>query len=188
MSKILVIYASDYGSTEKAAQKIAEGARAVEGTEVEVKKALEVTPEDMSAADGIIAGSPTHMGSMHWELKKWIDEVCGGLWMKDALVGKVGAVFGTGGGYGNAGGGCELTMLSLLNNFAELGLILVPLPRNTPGYDKAGLQWGPYARAHTEQGQPVGVKEEQLESFMNHGANVARIAKVAQQHSFFPKP
>lgn len=30
------------------------------------------------------------------------------LWLKDALIGKIGAVFVSGGGYGSAGGGAEL--------------------------------------------------------------------------------
>jgi len=85
------------------------------------------------ASDAVIVGSPVHMGSPDWCVKKFIDTVCSLLWMKDSLIGKVGAVF-------TSGGGCELPMLAMLNNFAELGMLMVPLPKNTPGYAVGGLQ------------------------------------------------
>ncbi len=185
MANILVVYATDYGNTKTVAEAVADGARSVAGTEVTVKEAEAVTGDDLTAADGIVFGSPTHMGSADWRIKKLIDTVCAPLWMKDALVGKVGAVFATGGGYGNAGGGNEVNMLGMLNNFAELGLVLLPLPRNTPGYGEAGLQWGPYVRTHAADGSPAGTTAEQLVSAHQHGANVARAADALRGNSIF---
>jgi NAD(P)H dehydrogenase (quinone) len=176
MAKVLVAYASDYGSTKKMAEAVTKGAAEVEGSEVILKEATEVTQEDMLAADAIITGSPVHMGSMHWKVKKMIDEVCARIWMADKLVGKVGAVFASGGGFGNAGEGCELTMLSMVNNMMELGMIIVSLPKNTENYGKGGLQWGPYGRAGDENGAPVGVSEDALVVCRAHGKNVARVA------------
>ncbi len=187
MTKVLVIYATSYGSTKKMAQAIASGAQSVAGTEVVVKTAEEVTAEDMTSSDAVIVGSPVHMGSPDWRVKKFIDEVCGKLWMQDSMIGKVGAVFASGGGFGSAGGGCEVTMLALLNNLAELGMILVPLPKNTPGYPQGGLQWAPYGRAHSEDGTPTGLSDERTEAAKHHGANVARIAAVLKGHELFAK-
>ena len=118
MGTILIAYASDYGSTEKMAAAAAEGVREVAGMTALVKKAEEVTADDFIASDGILFGSPVHMGGMDWRMKKLIDTVCSGLWMKNSLNGRVGGVFVSGGGFGGGGGGCELTMLSMLNNFA----------------------------------------------------------------------
>jgi NAD(P)H dehydrogenase (quinone) len=168
MTSLLVIYASDYGNTEKAAQKIADGVQSVSNCEAVLKKAEEVTEDNCLAADGIIIGTPVHMGSPDARIKTFIDKV----------FGKVGAVFSTGSGYGNAGGGCELAMLSLLSNFAELGMIIVPLPRNTKGYATGGLQWGSYARSASESMEQVGVNEETLEATWHHGANVARVTRM----------
>ncbi len=175
MTKILVTYATDYGNTEKMAQAVAQGAGEIEGTDVTLKVATEVTKEDMLAADGIVMGSPVHMGSMHWKMKQMIDIVCSQLWMPDLLVGKVGAVFVSGGGFGGAGEGCELTMLSMINNLVELGIIFVPLPKNTTNYAKGGLQWGPYGRSGDEDGKPVGISEDSLVVCRHHGMNVARV-------------
>jgi NAD(P)H dehydrogenase (quinone) len=78
-------------------------------------------------------------------------------------------------------------MLSMMNNLAELGLLLVPLPKNTPGYSKGGLQWGPYGRSMTEDLQPFesGVPDERIEAARNHGANVARVAAAVKGKTLF---
>src|SRR5689334_4659941 len=135
---VLVIYATDYGSTQRLAEAVAEGARGVAGTTAVVKTADETTADDLTAADVIIMGSPVHMGSPDWRIKKLIDGVFSRLWMGDKLVGKVGAVFTTGGGFGSAGGGAEITQLAMLNNIAECGMLIVPFPKCSPGYAKAG--------------------------------------------------
>ncbi len=180
MTRILVLYATDYGATRAMAEAVLEGAASVEGVVALLRSAEEVTAEDMISSDGIVFGSPVHMGSMDWRVKKAIDAVCSGLWMRDALVGKVGAVFVTGGGFGGAGGGVELTMLAMLANLAELGMLIVTLPKNAPGYQNGGLHWGPYMRTGDEAGNPAGVNPESLELARHHGANVAR---VAQRHA-----
>jgi NAD(P)H dehydrogenase (quinone) len=122
---------------------------------------------------------------MDWRVKKFIDTVCSAAWMKNLAVGKAGAVFASGSGFGNAGGGAELTMLGMANNLAELGLILLPLSKHLDGYAKAGLQWGPYGRAHNEDLSPKGLAEEQLTAARAHGANLARLAEVLKNNKIF---
>jgi len=188
MTNVLIVYATDYGNTRKMAEAIASGAMSVPDTQVSVKLAENVITDDLIASDAVIVGTPVHMGSPDWRVKKFIDTVCSRLWMKDSLIGKVGAVFATGSGYGNAGGGCELTMLAVLNNLAELGMVMVPLPKNTPGYHLAGMQWGPYGRSAGEKMEQTGVTDERLEAARHHGANVSRIASVLKGHDLFAKP
>lgn len=187
MTKLLVIYASDHGNTEKAAEKVVGGIQSISHCEAVLKDADEVTEEDCLAADGIIVGSPVHMGSPDARIKAFIDRVCGALWMGDKAVGKVGGVFVTGSGYGSAGGGCELTMLSLLSNFAELGMLIVPLPKNTEGYASGGLQWGPYARSASPAMEHTGVNDETLEAAWHHGANIARVTRLMAGRNPFLK-
>ena len=176
MAQILIIYAGDYGNTEKMAHAVAEGVSTVPGAGAVLKKAEEVTADDMTASDGVLVGSPVHMGSMDWRVKKFIDTVCSGLWMQDKMNGKAAGVFVSGGGFGGAGGGAELTMLALLNNFAELGMLIVPLPKNTENYKKGGLQWGPYGRSADEDMGHTGVTAEALSVARRHGVHVARAA------------
>jgi NAD(P)H dehydrogenase (quinone) len=174
--KVLVIFASDSGHTEKMAHAVAEGAEKAAGVESRVKKASEVTEEDVRAAAAVIMGSPTHMGSMHWEMKQLIDRVFSRLWHTDALSGRVGAVFATGGGLGGAGGGVEVNFLSMLANMAEQGMVIVPLPKHSPGYARGGVHWGPWARTMDENHQVCGVSGEMLALARVHGENVARTA------------
>jgi NAD(P)H dehydrogenase (quinone) len=188
MVQIVIIYASDYGNTKKMAETIAEGAKSVNHTTAELVAVEQATADHLINADAIILGSPVHMGSPDWRVKKFIDTICSGLWMKDKLIGRVGGVFASGGGFGSAGGGCELTMLALLNNMVELGLIIVPLPKNTPGYKHGGLQWGPYGRSTGINMENTGVTKESLEAAFNHGANIARVAKALKGTELFAKP
>ena len=185
MAKILIVYAGDYGNTEKMASACAEGVEDVKGAEALVKHADKVRLEDMRDSDGVIIGSPVHMGSMDWRIKKMIDSVCSGLWMQDLMNGKVGGVFTTGSGYGNAGGGCELTMLAILNNLAELGMLIVPLPKMTDNYGQGGHQWGPYGRSGGPSMEHVGVSDEALEVARIHGANIARAAIAVKGADIF---
>jgi NAD(P)H dehydrogenase (quinone) len=187
MVKAFITYATDYGNTKKMAEAIAAGAQSVLGTEIGIKLAEEVVAEDLLDSDAIIVGSPVHMGSPDWRVKKMIDTVCSKLWMRDKLIGKVGGVFASGGGFGNSGGGVEVTLLALLNNFAELGLIMVPLPKNTPGYRLGGLQWGPYARSAGLNMEQTGVSSESLEAAFHHGANIVRVAAIMKGKSVFAK-
>jgi NAD(P)H dehydrogenase (quinone) len=185
MTSILVIYASDYGNTEKMAQAATDAIAALADTTVIMKKAEDVTADDFTGSDGVLIGTPVHMGSMDWRIKKMIDTVCSGLWMQDKLNGKVVGVFASGGGFGGAGGGVELTFLAMLNNFAELGMIFVPLPKMIEGYKKGGLQWGPYGRSADEDMNHGGVSEEVLTLTGKHGVHLARAAKALKEADIF---
>lgn len=73
MAKILIVYHSQTGNTKKMAQAVAEGARAVEGVEVILKKAADATLEDLLTADGLAAGTPENFGYMSGMLKDFFD-------------------------------------------------------------------------------------------------------------------
>ena len=73
MSKIVVVYHSGYGHTQRMAQAVAEGA----GAELIAIDAEGNLPEGgweaIGAAQAIIMGSPTYMGSVSWQFKKFAD-------------------------------------------------------------------------------------------------------------------
>lgn len=185
MARVLIVYASDYGNTKKMAEAVAEGVRSVASGEAIIKVAPDVQASDLREADAIMLGSPVHMGSCHWSVKQFIDTVTSGCWMKNELVGRVGAVFATGGGYGHGGGGVELTLLGMLSDLAELGCLLVPLPKNTPGFAKGGTQWGAYATTGDDQLKPVPMAEGALQAARAHGANVTRVADAIYGRTLF---
>jgi multimeric flavodoxin WrbA len=73
MTKTVVVYHSGYGHTQFIAQAVAKGANA---QLVAVDADGNVSEADWSvldAADAIIMGSPTYMGSVSWQFKKFAD-------------------------------------------------------------------------------------------------------------------
>jgi len=158
------------------AEAIAAGIKAGNPAAQTVLRLAEQTSQnDLLDADVIFFGTPVHMGSMAWPMKKLIDEA-GKLWMEGALEGKIGGVFVSGGGFGNAGGGVESTMISLHAHFLEQGMIVIGFPKNLPGYADGGLHWGAYGRSGNHEGMPAGVSEAALVAARSYGAHVIEIA------------
>ena len=73
MSKVVVVYHSGYGHTQRMAQSVAQGANA-ELIAIDADGNLpEGGWETLNAADAIIFGSPTYMGGASWQFKKFAD-------------------------------------------------------------------------------------------------------------------
>ncbi|MDI6847098.1 MAG: NAD(P)H-dependent oxidoreductase [Candidatus Bathyarchaeia archaeon] len=118
MARILIIYDSKTGHTEKMAFVVAEGARQISGVEVVVKKVDQTSLEDLLSADGIIMGSPTYYGQMSARLKALIDE---SVKIHGRLEEKVGAAFTSSGGTAT---GAETTLLSILQAMLVHGMVV----------------------------------------------------------------
>ena len=176
--RVLIVVDSWQGHTARVAQRVADGVRA-EGGALAMTSADEATRADLQAADAVIMGSAVHQRGMTWKMKRFVDEVCEPAWFYDDLVGRVGAVFTAGGGAGGAGGGAEAAQLDMLTNLAACGMVLVSLPKDTPGAEHGGIQWGPTIRTTTAAMQPIDpdTMDEALQlAFFHHGANVVRVA------------
>jgi NAD(P)H dehydrogenase (quinone) len=73
MSKIVVVFHSGYGHTQRMAQAVADGADA-ELLAIDAEGNLPAGGWDRLAdADAIIFGSPTYMGNVSWQFKKFAD-------------------------------------------------------------------------------------------------------------------
>ena len=148
MTRILVAYYSSYGHVRALAQAEAEGAQSVPGTIVDLRRIPETVPEtvreksgyivdetrlvspgDLASYDGIILGTPTRFGMMAGQMKQFLDQA-GGLWARNALVGKVGAVFAS---TGSQHGGHEATILSAHVPLMHFGMVIVGLPYSFAG-------------------------------------------------------
>ena len=138
MAKILIVYTTSIGNTKKMAEAVADGAKSVE-TSVTLKSSDEATIEDVKACDALILGSPIRHRTADARIKKFIEDTLEQLWLTDEVVGKVGGEFSVGGGYGNMGAGCELAQLGMLSAMAACGMVLVTLPKTTPGFEVAGM-------------------------------------------------
>lgn len=73
--KLLLVYHSQSGSTERMAKAVIAGARHtdIEGVELSVREALSATPADVLAASAYIFGTPENFGYMSGALKTFFD-------------------------------------------------------------------------------------------------------------------
>ena len=151
--KVLVLFYSAYGHIYKMAEAVAEGARKVEGMEVEIKQVPETLSseildkigateakkafahipiaeiEDLTTADAIIFGFPTRFGCMPSQMKTFIDGT-GSLWAKGALIGKIGSVFTS---TSAQHGGQESTILGFYPVLLHHGMLITGLPYSFQG-------------------------------------------------------
>lgn len=118
LSKILVVYDSRTGNTEKMAHAVAAGAKSVKAVTVTLKPAARTTPKDLLAADGVIVGSPTYYGLLSAPVKAFFDR---SVKVHGRLEGKVGAAFASAGGTAT---GAETTILSILQALLVHGMIV----------------------------------------------------------------
>jgi NAD(P)H dehydrogenase (quinone) len=79
MTIVSIVYHSGYGHTKRMAESVQAGAASVAGVEA---KLVAVDAEGnvaadawdvLAASDGIIFGSPTYMGTVSWQFKKFLD-------------------------------------------------------------------------------------------------------------------
>ena len=144
MTRILVVYYSSYGHVEQMAEAQAEGARTVDDVEVVVKRVAELVPAEVAKSsgfkldqaapiakpdeladyDGILFGTPTRFGNMAAQMRNFLDQT-GGLWARNALVGKVGGVFTC---TASQHGGQETTITSFHTTLLHHGMVVVGLP------------------------------------------------------------
>ena len=146
--KIKVVFYSMFDHIYKLAEAVAEGAREVEGAEVELLQVAELVPDDvleksgakkareafnhiptanpsdLEDADAIIFGTPTRFGNMCAQMRNFLDQT-GGLWAQGALIGKVGSVFTS---TGTQHGGQETTLTSFHITLLHHGMVIVGLP------------------------------------------------------------
>jgi NAD(P)H dehydrogenase (quinone) len=195
LAKILVLYHSFYGHIEAMAHAVADGARQVQGTTVDLKRVPETVPEEVfhnaggkanQAApvaqpgelvnyDAIIFGTPTRFGNMSAQMRNFLDQT-GGLWASGALVGKIGSVFTAS---ATQHGGQESTLLTFHVTLLHQGMVVVGLPyaeQRQMGLDE--IKGGsPYGASTITGGQGERMPSEQeLGMAAFQGKHVATIA------------
>ena len=162
MSKTVVVYHSGYGHTQRIAQTVAEGADAhlvaidAEGNVSEADWAV------INAADAIIFGSPTYMGMVSWQFKKFADATSK-QWMSGAWKDKVAGGFTCS---QNMSGDKYSTLMYFVTLAMQHGMVWVGtgmMPPRQPGHpdelNRLGSSIGVMAQADNvppEQSPPKG--------------------------------
>jgi len=130
MSKIVVVYYSGYGHTKRIAEAVAEGAKASLLAIDSEGNVPDAAWDELAAADGIIFGAPTYMGSAPWQFKKFADATSKA-WFTRAWQDKV---FGGFTNSASLNGDKAITLISLQTLASQHGGIWVSLglaPANT---------------------------------------------------------
>jgi NAD(P)H dehydrogenase (quinone) len=197
--KIYIVYYSMYGHIHRMAQAVAEGANEVQGAEVILRRVPETLPvvvlekmkaldvqkefahipvcsiEELGSADAILFGTPTRFGNMCGQMRQFLDAT-GQLWIKGALVGKVGSVFASS---NTQHGGQEATIISFHFTLLHQGMIVVGLPYAFQGQMRTDEITGcsPYGASTIagDKGERMP-SENELEGAHFQGRHVATIA------------
>jgi NAD(P)H dehydrogenase (quinone) len=199
-TRIQIVFYSMYGHIYTMAEAVAAGARSVAGVEVQLLQVPELmpdavleqygakaaraafghipvaTPAGLADADAIIFGTPTRFGNMAAQMRNFLDQT-GGLWMKGALVGKVGSVFAS---TGTQHGGQETTITSFHSTLLHHGMIIVGVPyteQRLVNMDEitGGTPYGATTLAGSDGSRQPSENERAIARFQ--GAHVADIAR-----------
>lgn len=197
--KILIVYYSMYGHVHTLAEALAKGAKEVEGAEVELRRVPETLPmevlekmnalrfqktfahipvctvEELGSANAIIFGTPTRFGNMCGQMRQFLDAT-GQLWMKKALMGKVGSVFTSS---ATQHGGQESTILSFHITLLHHGMIIVGLPYTFEGQMRIDEITGGSPYGSSTIAGPTGERmpsQNELNAASFQGRYVAEIA------------
>jgi multimeric flavodoxin WrbA len=130
MPDIVVVFHSGYGHTQRMAQAVARGA----GARLLAIDAEGNLPaggwEQLEAADAIIFGSPTYMGSVSWQFKKFAD-ASSRPWYAQAWKDKVAAGFTNSAGMSGDKQGTLLTLFTLAMQHGMIWVSQGLMPSNT---------------------------------------------------------
>lgn len=193
--RVLVLYYSSYGHVATMAGAVAAGALEA-GAEVVVKRVPELVPHEVAAKagyklddttpiarvaelpdyDAIIFGTPTRFGNMAAQMKNFLDQT-GGLWGRDALVGKFASVFTCS---GSQHGGQESTLLSAHIVLMHLGMVIVGLPYTFKGQLRMDEITGcsPYGASTLSGDNDRDPSRNELDGARFQGKYVAELARA----------
>ena len=196
MPRILVLYHSTYGHIEAMAEAVAEGARSVDGSVVDIRRVPELVPEELARQSGykldqaapvatvdelgdydaVIVGAGTRYGTAASQMRNFLDQT-GGLWMTGGLVGKVGSAFTS---TATQHGGQETTLIGLIQTLLHHGMLIAGLPYAWAGQQRMDEITGgsPYGATTITGGDGSRMpSENELEGARWQGRYVAETAK-----------
>lgn len=179
MTKVVVVYHSGYGHTQRVAQQVAAGANA-ELIAIDAEgNVADSAWDQLAAADAIIFGAPTYMGSPSWQFKKFADATSKA-WFTRAWQDKV---FGGFTNSASLNGDKQVALITLQTLASQHGGIWVSLglmPSNTKAAQRTdinnlggsvGLLVQSPADASVDE-----IPQGDLDTAKQYGARVAAIA------------
>ncbi|ATV44772.1 flavodoxin family protein [Pectobacterium brasiliense] len=180
MTDVAVVYFSGYGHTKRIAEEVAEGANAILVVIDADGHVDEQGWETLNAADAIIFGAPTYMGSIPWQFKKFADATSKA-WFTRAWQDKI---FGGFTNSASLNGDKQVTLIYLQTLASQHGGIWVSLgqaPSNTLAatrndVNNLGGSVGLLAQSPSDAGAEA-IPSGDLDTARHYGKRVADIAR-----------
>ena len=184
--KVCVIYHSGYGHTQRVAESIQSGVTSVKGIDCELLSVTELDEnspswDTLDSADAMIFGSPTYMGSVSAEMKKFM-EATSARWMELKWADKLAA------GFTNSAaqnGDKQNTLVTLCTFAAQHGMVWINL-NQTPGnntsggsvedVNRLGASLGAMAQSNADEGPDIAPLSSDLKTAELLGERVAKSA------------
>ncbi|MBA3773887.1 MAG: flavodoxin family protein [Ramlibacter sp.] len=179
MARIAVVFHSGYGHTQRMAQAVAGGA----GAQLVAIDAEGNLPaggwEQLKAADAIIFGSPTYMGSVSWQFKKFAD-ASSKPWYAQEWKDKVAAGFTNSAGMNGDKQGTLTTLFTLAMQHGMIWVSQGLMPANTKAARRDDVNYlvsysGAIAQSPSDGGA-ADMSAGDLETARLFGQRVAAIA------------
>lgn len=184
LARIAIVYHSGWGHTARLAKAVSSGVEEVEGAEALLMSVEEAQTrwDDLAAADAIIFGSPTYMGSVSAAFKAFQEATSKAVMAKGfAWKNKIAAGFTNSG----ARSGDKLATLVQIALFAAqhgmhwVNLDLPPANNSTKGSEedlnRLGFWLGAAAQSNTDQGPDLAPPESDLLTARHLGRRVAQV-------------
>ena len=175
---IVVVFHSGYGHTQRLGQAVAEGANA-QMLEIDADGNLPAGAwEQLDEATAIVFGSPTYMGSVSWQFKKFAD-ASSKPWYAQKWKDKVAGGFTTSSGMDGDKQSTLVTLFTLAMQHGMLWVGLGLLPANTRGAKRDDANYlASYAGAMAVAPADGGVRDMaagDIETARLYGARVAQV-------------
>jgi multimeric flavodoxin WrbA len=170
--KTAVVYHSGYGHTQRVAQTVAEGA-AADLITIDADGNISAADWDiLNAADAIIFGSPTYMGVVSWQFKKFADATSK-QWMSGAWKDKVAGGFTIS---SNLSGDKLSTIQYFMTLSMQLGMVWVGQAEpNNGSINRLGSSSGLMAQVGPTS-PAADIPQGDLDTAKIYGQRVAQIA------------
>jgi NAD(P)H dehydrogenase (quinone) len=186
VTKIAIVYFSNFkGNTENLAKAVQRGAESVPDTEVTLIHTDSVDEHwaTLHAADAIIFGSPTYIGSVAAKFKEFIEKLAGEVWLQRLWVNKVAGGFTVSAGRS----GDKLACLQQLVTFAsQMGMLWVPMRITGGNYSSQGSEadlnrmagyLGVMAQANIDEPAELAPPASDIATAELHGNHIANVAR-----------
>jgi multimeric flavodoxin WrbA len=190
-ARVAIVYHSGFGHTKVLAEAVERGARLVPGTDVTLIPVAEAEARaaELDAADAIVFGAPTYMGSVSAPFKAFMDW-SSKAWFSRAWKNKVAAGFTNSGSQSGdkLNSLVQLAIFAMQHGMVWVGLDLLPGNNNSKGsitdLNRLGGFLGAMAQSNVDEGPELSPIESDRKTAEYLGT---RVAELTHRVTFVPQ-